>query len=264
MQTAEWIGDVPLGDLKQGYTYDREAGAYVCLICGERCEQGVIYPLNGALYEAGKFVQVHIEQAHGSIFAYLLGLDKKLTGLTDLQKKLLQLFHSGMSDREIVKELDAGSASTVRNHRFALRERMRQAKVFLAVMELAEERTRRQSRLVSIHDTATRVDERYAITEEESARVLKNYFKNGPDGPLFGFPKKEKRKIVILRQLARLFEPGRHYTEKEINVVLKEKFDDFVTLRRYLIEYGFMDRLPDGSQYWLKESLQKGEGQGNA
>ncbi|HDR8220879.1 TPA: DUF2087 domain-containing protein, partial [Bacillus cereus] len=26
----------------------------------------------------------------------------------------------------------------------------------------------------------------------------------------------------------------------------------FVTLRRYLIEYGFLDRTDDGSQYWVK------------
>ncbi|MBJ6950597.1 DUF2087 domain-containing protein, partial [Vibrio cholerae] len=29
-------------------------------------------------------------------------------------------------------------------------------------------------------------------------------------------------------------------------------YPDFVTLRRYLIEYGFLDRTDDGSQYWVK------------
>jgi hypothetical protein len=29
-------------------------------------------------------------------------------------------------------------------------------------------------------------------------------------------------------------------------------YDDYVTVRRYLIEYGFLDRKDDGSQYWLK------------
>lgn len=252
MQTAEWVGDVPLNDLKQGYTFDSAADAFVCLICGERFVPGIIYPHDGTLYEASKFAQIHIESAHGSMFEYLLGLDKKLTGLTDLQKKLLRLFRSGMADREIVREMDGGSASTVRNHRFALRERMKQAKTFLAIMELAEERARPQSRLVPIHKTATMVDDRYEITEQENEEILKNYFKSGLDGPLSGFPKKEKRKIVILRQLAKLFREGQRYTEKEVNAVLKEKLDDYVTLRRYLIEYGFMDRLPDGSQYWLK------------
>jgi hypothetical protein len=56
----------------------------------------------------------------------------------------------------------------------------------------------------------------------------------------------------VLREVARRFETERFYNEKEVNELLKTVYDDFVTLRRYLIEYGFMDRKPDGSQYWLK------------
>jgi hypothetical protein len=252
MQISERFWQVPLEDMKQGFTYDHATESFLCLACGEPFIKGVIYPLNGLLCEAEKFAQLHVADSHGSMFEFLLGLDKKLTGLTDLQKRLLQLFHAGMSDNEIVKELDGGSTSTIRNHRFTLRERMKQAKVFLAIMELAEDRTSRQNRLISIHRTATMMDQRYAITEQENEQVLKTYFKQGPDGPLDTLPSKEKRKIIILRHLASLFEENRQYTEKEINAVLKAKFADFVTLRRYLIEYGFMDRLPDGSRYWIK------------
>ncbi|WP_276353329.1 DUF2087 domain-containing protein [Cohnella caldifontis] len=253
MNISEKFWEVPLADLKRGFTYDRESESHVCLACGERFVQGVIYPQDGTLYEAGKFAQVHVETAHGSPFEFLLGLDKKLTGLTDLQKRLLQLFHAGLSDGEVVKELGGGSTSTIRNHRFTLRERMKQAKIFLALMELAEESTHRQNRFIPIHRTATMVDERYEITEKEQADVLKNFFKEGPDGPLSAIPTKEKRKIIILRHLSRMFEEGRRYTEKEVNALLKERYPDFATLRRYLIEYGYMDRLPDGSQYWLKQ-----------
>jgi hypothetical protein len=52
---------------------------------------------------------MHVEASHGSMFEFLLGLDKKLTRLTDLQKRLLQLFHSGLPDNEVVKELDGGA-----------------------------------------------------------------------------------------------------------------------------------------------------------
>ena len=252
MHIAERFWDASLSDLKRGFTYDTETESYICLACGERFVQGIVYPQNGVLYEAAKFAQVHVEAAHGSMFDFLLGLDKKLTGLTDLQKRLLQLFYAGMSDGEIVKELDGGSTSTVRNHRFTLRERMKQAKVFLAIMELSESRANRQSRLIPIHRTATMVDQRYEMTEKENEDILRKYFPQGPDGPLSEFPKKEKRKIAILRHLCRHFEGNRRYTEKEVNALLKEKHPDFATLRRYLIEYGFMDRLPDGSQYWLK------------
>jgi hypothetical protein len=82
---------------------------------------------------------------------------------------------------------------------------------------------------------------------------LKQYFKEGPDGPLDSFPKKEKRKIAILKHIAGKFDASRKYTEKEVNAVLKAIFaDDYATLRRHLIEYGFMDRQGDGSLYWLK------------
>jgi hypothetical protein len=252
MENSSLFWDVSVEELKQGITYHAESETFICLACGEQFVKGVIYPLDGILYEAGKYAQVHVEKAHVSMFDYLLHLDKKLTGLTDLQRKLLQLFHAGLSDSEVVKEMDGGSTSTIRNHRFTLRERMKQAKVFLALMELAEHGIPRQNRFIPIHKTATMVDQRYEITEKENAEVLKHYFKEGPEGPLSEFPKKEKRKIILLRHLARMFEAGRRYTEKQVNEALKERYPDFATLRRYLIEYGFMDRLPDGSQYWLK------------
>ena len=37
------------------------------------------------------------------MFDYLLNMDKKFTGLTDLQKKMVQFFHMGLNDKEIVK-----------------------------------------------------------------------------------------------------------------------------------------------------------------
>jgi hypothetical protein len=238
-------------ELKDGYIFEAAAGEFVCLICGERFAKGIVYPKDNVLYEAERFARLHMTDVHGSMFHWLLELDKKWTGLTDLQRKLLHYFQSGLSDQQIVKELDGGSTSTIRNHRFTMREKTKQAKIFLAVMELMEETTE-QPRFVPIHRTATMVDERYALTEKENADILKALFPEGLDGPLLRFPKKEKRKIAVLRHLVKRFEAGNHYTEKEVNAVLKEAFADYVTIRRYLIEYGFMDREPDGSKYWVK------------
>ena len=66
------------------------------------------------------------------------------------------------------------------------------------------------------------------------------------------FSSKEKKKIVILRKLAEQFQPGRKYTEKEVNEILGAVYDDYAMLRRYLIEYGYMERTKDCSSYWLK------------
>lgn len=93
------------------------------------------------------------------------------------------------------------------------------------------------------------------ITEQEHNEIVKAYFKEGEDGRLTVFPTKVKRKVAILKQLIRRFDSQRQYSEKEVNEVLGSAFHDYVTLRRNLIEYGFLDRLPDGSCYWVKTSL---------
>ena len=56
--------------------------------------------------------------------------------------------------------------------------------------------------------------------------------------------------MFILTKIAEQFEFDREYTGKEVDVILKENFDDYVSLRRSLIEYGFFNRTADGSKYW--------------
>lgn len=182
----------------------------------------------------------------------LLSLDKKSIGLTDHQKDLVRSFYEGKSDAQIAGEIGSSSA-TVRTHRFSLREKARQAKLLLAVAELMEEAGETKPAFLDVHRTARIVDERYMMTEEENQRILKTYFPEGTDGPLTEFPRKEKRKLVILRQIIARFSRDRQYTEKEVNEILKAVYSDFVTIRRYLIEYGFLDRQPDGSSYWVKD-----------
>ncbi|MFP3361534.1 DUF2087 domain-containing protein, partial [Planococcus sp. SIMBA_143] len=79
-------------------------------------------------------------------------------------------------------------------------------------------------------------------TEEEKEKVLSTYFKQGLDGQLDTFPSKEKRKVIVLQNIMTRFKVDKVYTEKEINEILKSIYSDYVTIRRYLIEYGFMNR----------------------
>jgi len=92
------------------------------------------------------------------------------------------------------------------------------------------------------------VDDRYAITTQEEQETLDKYVK---DGKLAVFPPKEKRKLVVLRHLAGKFQADTVYHEKQINEIIKDFYSDYVTLRRYLIEYGFLERNRDGSEYRL-------------
>lgn len=238
-------------DLARGWLQDPVTATCTCLICFQGFEEGRIYELDGSLYEARRATEEHVHRTHGDPVHWLIGLDKRLTGLSDTQKILLSCLLAGKDDKTTARDMGI-TPSTVRNHRFQLREREKQARVFLALMSLLEGMPKGGHSLVDSHRNATMVDERYAITQEEQDTFLAKYFPEGTDGPLHDFPSKEKRKLVILMQLARRFEPGRRYTEPEVNLVLKAAWHDYVTLRRYLIEYGFMDRERDGSAYWVK------------
>lgn len=63
-------------------------------------------------------------------------------------------------------------------------------------------------------------------------------------------PASRKKREVILRWLADQFEPGRTYTEKEVNETIDRYHEDFATLRRELIMAKLLERRPDQGLYW--------------
>ena len=63
-------------------------------------------------------------------------------------------------------------------------------------------------------------------------KVLRDYL---VDGRLKTIPTQRKKRDVILRYLAQRFEPGRLYSEKEVNAILVDYHDDVATLRRELV-----------------------------
>jgi len=57
----------------------------------------------------------------------------------------------------------------------------------------------------------------------------------------------EKKRVVVVRYLAEtLLDEGRDYPERELNErlaeLLAEANEDYAALRRYLVDYRFMDR----------------------
>lgn len=99
----------------------------------------------------------------------------------------------------------------------------------------------------------------FVMKPGETDKFINQYFKEGLDGPIAEFPTKMKRKVIVLQHIVKRFDPDRQYTEKEVNEILKAVYFDHVTLRRYLIELGFMNRTPDGSAYWVNIELGKKE-----
>lgn len=82
--------------------------------------------------------------------------------------------------------------------------------------------------------------------EERAALVAKHM----PQGRLTAFPNKEKARIAVVEHISGLFRSDRIYTEKEVDTLLKSVADDHTKARRYLIDYQYLHRKPDGSQYW--------------
>lgn len=237
--------------LVKGFIEDEQS--YTCIFCGDVIEKGIIYPHNERLLEAQKYMEVHIQTQHQSPFHYFIQLNKKMTGLTEQQSHVMKAFYEGKTDQQIQQELAIGSASTIRQYRFALREKERQAKTFLAMMTLLKEQEENPVEYVPIHATATMVDERYHVTREEEEEVLRKLFPNGLEGQLVRFPKKQKQKVIVLRAITSMLDQTKRYTEQELNAAIAKYDPDYVTIRRYLIEYGFVDRENDGSAYWVKK-----------
>ncbi len=224
---------------------------FACLHCDARFEQGIVYQVGDRLLEARRAAAEHVESTHGGAFRALSSLGDEAAGLPEVQGRVLRLLYEGLDDSRIAAELGGRSASTVRNHRFALRRRETEARLFLALMRLLEAKGAGPGRFVAYPASMPMRDERAAITAEEAAVIEERCLRPLPGGfAISSWPKKQKDKLVLLKRVASLFEPGRRYREAEVNAILSPVWPDHVTIRRYLIEYRFLDRKPDGSEYW--------------
>jgi hypothetical protein len=68
-------------------------------------------------------------------------------------------------------------------------------------------------------------------------------------GKLTSMPRPGRLRAELLRWLAERFEPGRTYSEPDIRRELEPLYADHVSLRRYLVDYGLLERDNYGS-YW--------------
>lgn len=65
-------------------------------------------------------------------------------------------------------------------------------------------------------------------------------------------PSKRSKKLIILNWLVLRFEPGRRYTEAEVNALISQSHPDYATLRRELYDAYLLNR-EDGI-YWRNVS----------
>lgn len=87
------------------------------------------------------------------------------------------------------------------------------------------------------------------INEEVLQRFLDQ------DGRVKQMPSKYEKKLNVIYYLASKFEEGTLLTEFEVNNKIREwiKFNDHVTLRRFLVDMKFLQRTKDGKKYEVKK-----------
>lgn len=81
------------------------------------------------------------------------------------------------------------------------------------------------------------------VTAESAA-----YFRRGR---LVDMPRSAEVRRRVLAEIAQRFEVGRSYSEREISAALREVHDDHAALRRYMVDFGILERDVRGTSYRL-------------
>jgi hypothetical protein len=81
--------------------------------------------------------------------------------------------------------------------------------------------------------------------DRAEAAVLASFVR---DGRLVSIPAQLSKRIVVLKHLVRMFEPGVRYPEREVNALLAVWHPDVAALRRYLVDEDFLTR--EAGVYW--------------
>lgn len=87
----------------------------------------------------------------------------------------------------------------------------------------------------------SRSEDALVLTDDDRVRrrTLRTFF----DGrTLRSIPAKRKQLVIVIQELLTRFEPGRDYPEREVNAILREAHEDVATLRRELVDYGYLRR----------------------
>ena len=78
-----------------------------------------------------------------------------------------------------------------------------------------------------------------SAAERERTKVVRDFF----DGErLKQIPAQRRKRVIVLEHLLARFEPGTDYPERTVNELLRPAHDDVATLRRELVDYGYLNR----------------------
>lgn len=96
---------------------------------------------------------------------------------------------------------------------------------------------------VSILDILKEESEEKKLQKERDEayrkKVIDSFFEYGK---LKSIPSQRKKELIVLQEIAKAFETGRDYTEREVNIIIADYNDDFCTIRRDMISEGILTR----------------------
>lgn len=233
------LANLTLADLQRGWSTTTDQ-ALVCNYCATTWPAGT----------SPATITAHLEQQHGGNRHALIQLESRYNTLTAKQRDLLSAFATGIKDRDLAEQTGV-TAATIRHQKFTFREKAKQAKLYLATYQAVFAAEDPQDRLLDVPQHPQEPDDRWLITEEEAAKILQHYFDFDQEPlRLKRWPKKQKAVIVILTRIIDEIPADRQFTEPQINAYLKPIYFDYTMVRRFLIEYNFLQRTPDGTAYW--------------
>ena len=96
---------------------------------------------------------------------------------------------------------------------------------------------------ISILDILKEESEEIKLQKERDEiyrkKVIDAFFEYGK---LKSIPSQRKKERIVLEEIAKSFEPGREYTEREVNIIIADFNEDFCTIRRDMISEGILTR----------------------
>lgn len=150
-----------------------------------------------------------------------------------------------MTGKELAEQLDL-SLPTVSHHlsklmavRLVQATRAGQSHAYAlnshALRELGRETSESPEQVKAEGETGEPHDQ----DERFRQKVIRDFFHGAR---LREIPARRKKRVIVLQHLAGWFNPQRAYPENEVNAILRQAHDDVATLRRELVDYGYLQR----------------------
>lgn len=90
-----------------------------------------------------------------------------------------------------------------------------------------------------IKEESSEADIQKKREDEYRKKVIENFFEYGK---LKNIPAQRKKRLIVLEEMAKAFQPDKDYTEREVNIIIADFHDDFCTLRREMIMENILSR----------------------